>query len=372
MFLKNTDELQKRIEADKKILMIFKALIVLTIILSLINAVLSNSSMILDFINNVFNGISLIFLLTGFASAYYYWKRGITKFRKLVIYIILLAVVLSVGIFIYLRFVHIGIPTNTLSMMIDMEILVLITLHISLSFGLIIASFFIIIMGFGAIGVMSAFMRINSHEIFEDIKDVSRYTEEYMKGENYNRYLHHKILGWFFSIPYVLDTSRFKVEYPKFKKSFSKEKYKTAILWELFFGIIISINISLNPFLLEYLSLSQLFAFTSAIAIFIPIVILPWFVYDELNAVIKGPYKDFSLYEGLKNRIFEILVTVGTLYTFIRLAIKDINLYSLFGNLVSYLTGILLLILLFTYVYFNYFEKDLVLDIYKRYKKNKK
>lgn len=371
MALKNPDTLEKRLKRDKRILNIFIILLIAALIFSFVSAFLSDSSRFLKFINSLFNTISLIFLITGFISTYYYWKRGLTRFRKIIIYVIISALVLSSGVFTYLKFIHGTITTRLLSLMIDNELIILLTLHFSLSLGLIISSFFIIIMGFGAVGVMSAVLRRHSSKIFDDLKNVSRYTEEDTKKENYSQYLRHKVLGWFFSIPYVLNTSKLIIEQPKIDKKFSRKKFKTAILWELFFGIIISINISLNPFLLEYLSLSELFSLTSGIAIFIPIVILPWFVYDELKAEIKGPYKNFSLYEGLKNRIFEILVTVGTLYTFLRLAIKDVNLYSLLTNFITYLTGITLLILFFTYVYFNYFERDLVLDIYHRYKKGK-
>jgi len=367
MVLKNLNNLEKRIKSDKRIIFIFVFFLISTMILSVGSALFSSNLHLVVLINNIFNGLSLSFLLTGLYSAYCYWNRRLTRFRRIIIYIIVLSAVLSLGVLIYLNFFNSNADINISSIMLDNKILTLISLHISISLGLIIASLFIIIMGFGAIGLMSAVVRIRSREIFNDIKNISRYTDEDTKDENRLQYLYHKILGWFFSIPYVLDTSKFYVQKPKLTEKISKKQFKTAILWELFFCMIISVNISLNPFLLEYLSISELFALTSGIATFIPIIILPWFTYHELNAKIKGPHKDFSLYEGLKNRVFEILVTVGTLYTFLRLSLKEVALDSLIRNFLTYISGIILLVLLFTYVYFNFFENDLISDVYKSY-----
>ncbi|MFW6064546.1 MAG: hypothetical protein ACOC8Y_03110, partial [Candidatus Natronoplasma sp.] len=84
---------------------------------------------------------------------------------------------------------------------------------------------------------------------------------------------------------------------------------------------------------------------------------------------IEAPAKNFRLYEGLKRRVLSLLVALGTIITFVRLSFERINLQVFLMSFLVYLVSILILTVLFTFVYFNHYWRDLIRDIYSEYER---
>ncbi len=107
------------------------------------------------------------------------------------------------------------------------------------------------------------------------------------------------------------------------------------------------------------------------VSTFIPIFILPWFIYLRLDAKIKGIVKDFRLFDGLKSRMLQTIVAFSKLILFVRMAVVRPG----FGEFINAFLGFFMLfiigVILTTFVYFNYFENDLAEDIVKRYEEMK-
>lgn len=360
---------EKRKKADKKMLFTFKLLIIIVLVFSLFNWVTRVGVGILTFINVFLNGLTISFFFIGVISWYYYGKNHLLGYKKLLVYLLIIFAIIS-AVFISALFIHYrGPDVRIFEVRIALRIWTFIFGFFTSILGLILGYFLFLVIGFGVIGVLSAFLRSHTPSLFEYIKNLNESTSQKMKDEDVSRYLSSKAVSWIFDIPPYLETNTLKIKRPENEIKFPKGKFKTALVWEMFFCIILVINISLNPILLQYFSLSQLFGITSSIAIFTPLIVLPWFVYLELEVEIEGPAKNFRLYEGLKRRVLSLLVALGTLITFVRLSLESIDIQVFLLSFLAYLAGIFILTVLFTFVYFNHFWEDLIKDIYLEYER---
>ena len=140
-------------------------------------------------------------------------------------------------------------------------------------------------------------------------------------------------------------------------------------MWQIFFCAILIIYLSLHPLLLERMERDELIAIASSISNFVPLLILPWFIYLDINARIKAPAKDFRLYSGLRNRAFRTLAAFGTLFIIIRLGLRDMELEPLVISFTKYFSMFLMVTFILTFIYFNYFQYELASGVVKDFRK---
>jgi hypothetical protein len=142
----------------------------------------------------------------------------------------------------------------------------------------------------------------------------------------------------------------------------------------MLFGLIIIVYISFNPIFLNAIEEPlTLLSIASNVTIFVPMLILPWFVYYRLDVRIKGEYKDFKIYEGIKHRMFRLFVAIGTIFLIVRLGLESIvDPYAMLSAFITYFIAFIASAFMFNFIYFNYFENDLLRDVIKRYKELKK
>jgi hypothetical protein len=97
----------------------------------------------------------------------------------------------------------------------------------------------------------------------------------------------------------------------------------------------------------------------------IPVVVLPWFVYKRLGASIKGLTKPFTLFNGIRARIFQSYLASGTIVILVRLSFSEVAVAfsSYLSGFAAFTASLLGVSLICTFVYINYFENDLVEDI---------
>ncbi len=361
------DNFEGRESSDGKILFTFKVSLALIFGFSIFNLLIRGRPGFITSLNVFFNGLTLCFFITGLISWYHYGKKHIIGYRKFFIYVLILIVVISVILLSVLFLQYRGLEIEILDFRIAFRIRTFILGILSSIFGFILVYFLFLVMGFGVIGVLSALLRKYTAQILNNIKDITENISRETKDEDILTYLKGKVLAWTFAVPPYIDTISLKIKRPEREIKFPKNKFKSAIIWQVFFCIILAINISLNPILLEYFSLSELFSITSSLAVFIPIIVLPWFIYLKLDAKIEAPARNFHLYEGLKNRVLSMLVATGTLITFVRLSVGRIDFRIFIISLLGYLSGILILTILYSFVYFNHFWEDLVKDVHRRF-----
>lgn len=361
MILATIDQRKKN---DKKILLTFVILLILVIISFLYHLIIIGDIALLSSADILLNGLVITFFFTGVTSWIYYRKNRILNYKKILLYLVGIFGIIILISFSGLFMLFWGEEIEIIGITVGFEMFTFTAGLISSILGLVLTYFFFLIIGFGVNGFLSAYLRKKTPDLLNQIKDINENSKENAKEQGKIKCIHNYLISWMFDIPPYLNTKTLKIKKLDDNNSFPKSEFRKAIVWEIIICVILALNISLNPLLLEHFSLSELFGLTSSVATFTPLIVLPWFVFLGLEAKISGPVKDLWLYEGLKNRIMSLLVATGTLITFIRLSIERINIYIFLYSFIGYLVSISILSLLFTFVYFNHFWKDLVQDIY--------
>jgi len=315
--------------------------------------------------------IAFSFMTAGFAAFKYNRKMGLFRTRVLLKWFAALSLVISVffdfGLYMqYERGWFGGSPVpQALSPFRDP--VGVIALPVSVFFAFFGIMLFFLATGFGVIAVMVALERRLAPEALVRIRRLSRATTDEARKKDPARYYKYSALAWIFNIPDILETGELRLGKPATSKRFPWPAYWRAMGWSVLFGTVITIDISFSPFLRENFSVQQLISVTSVASIFIPWLVLPWFIFRKLGAGIPGPSKTFLLYDGLRSRVFGSLVAIGTLVTLIRLALRDVDLMTILISFFSYYVSFLLISAIFAFVYFNYFEDGLAEDVAKRY-----
>lgn len=175
-----------------------------------------------------------------------------------------------------------------------------------------------------------------------------------------------RALAWLFFIPDSLDTSTLRGTMPVEEEGFPWHRFRRAVAWQSIFAMLVAVLVSLNPLLLESLSVDSLFNLVDNAHILVPLLFLPLLVFQRLGVVIDGPARDFSLYVGIRTRLVRTFLAVGTMVLFIRMALRDLDPEMLLIRLGGYALVSILLISVLTWLYFNFVEHHLASQVVQR------
>lgn len=222
--------------------------------------------------------------------------------------------------------------------------------------GTLLAQLAILVGGFGIMGMIYVI----------EVGGTPRLIER-MEGITGNDDVESKAIMWFFGIPGALDTDVVLVDEPVEETTFPWDRFRTAVLWQVAFGIIIGIYVSLNPWLLRTFSMDQLFRFMSTAFVVIPFLVIPWFIHRRLNARFKGVNQDFHFYKAFKDRLTGLIIAGGTLMIFLKFAWESSSIEEILTAFSSYIFIMVLCIIAFTFIYFNFFESKLAHEVHVRW-----
>jgi hypothetical protein len=99
-----------------------------------------------------------------------------------------------------------------------------------------------------------------------------------------------RALRWLFAIPEVPDTRTLSIDRRTRNEKIRWSEVKKAIVWELFFGIILAICVRLNPFISDKspTALLGIFGMLISGSVLIQMIILLWYVFGRLSTRING------------------------------------------------------------------------------------
>jgi hypothetical protein len=368
------DQKVQRAKVERRILFFFSVWFTLAIIITLIVGIVQGLGKWLQALS-AFIAMTLGALtLTGILSYVYYRKHAIIPTKWLIKRALKISLVigLAFAVGMYLLLTQTTILENE---PVKANSSILILMFLGLLLGGFITAFttFLVFLfyGFGIIFVLSILIRSKTPDMLVEITKITSSTTELEKKKDKRKYMGYVWLGWAYGIPDVLDTRTLSIREDDFHDEFPKQDFRKAVLWQFFFGLVLVIYISFSPFLLDYVNMQQLFSISSISTTFIPLLILPWFIYLKLGAKIKGPVKDFKLFDGLSSRMFQTLVAFGTILLLIRMALRNPEFVQVMFSFIIFFIFFIPGVYVGTFVYFNYFENDLARDISKRYKELK-
>ena len=173
-------------------------------------------------------------------------------------------------------------------------------------------------------------------------------------------------LQWLFFIPDNLDTGTLNATAPVVEEKFPWARFKRAVAWQMVFALLIAILVSLNPFLLDVVTIETLFNIMNNAHVIVPMLFLPVLVVLRLRVKIDAPVKDFYIYIGIRTRLVRTFLAIGSLVLFIRLALKDLDPEMVVLNLMGYFFIAITIISAFTWLYFNFVENQLAFKVIER------
>ncbi len=309
---------------------------------------------------------ALTSFILGLYFVYYFKGEGIVPLREIIKTMVQVSVVVAVFFTILLALdvgghAETGLYDEGGPEMTTARYVVTVVGFLALTFGgTFVAMLAILVGGFGIMGMLYTFEVGGVPRLLHKLEGITRREDKEAKA-----------LMWFMLIPGALDTDVMLVDEPGRESVFPWDRFRTAVLWQIAFGIIIAIYVSLNPWLLRAFSVNELFRFMSTAFVVIPFIVIPWFIFRRLDARIKGVSRDFLLYASFKDRMIRLIIAGGTLLIFLRIALETYEIMDILYAITSYIFIMVLCIIAFTFVYFNFFENMLAKECYVRWLEGK-
>jgi hypothetical protein len=355
---------------DRRLLIFFSFWIILGLLFSITDVLVSGGERIGSLIPFFLESLGVAFFFSGLLAIKYHRKRGIIPGKRILKWFakisLVIGLVVAVGVVLILTQTTIfGDELAGLSG-IEMMVFFLVMYALGFLFSFVIP-LFLMITGFGMMGVLSAFIRAKTPDLLVEVTKITPNILDPEKKKDKRKYLGYIWLSWAFNIPDVLDSKALSINRGEPKKKIPWSIFKQAVLWQVFFGIVIVIYISFSPFFLDVTEMGFLFSIASNVSTYIPIFILPWFIYLRLDVKIKGLVKDFRLFDGLKSRMLQTLVAFSTLILIVRMAVVRPGFREFISAFVGFFVLFAIGVIMTTFVYFNYFENDLAYNIAQKY-----
>lgn len=345
---------------DKRLLILFTALVLVSATGSTASYYYAEGASLTDLLSTFLGGLTASLMVVGIPSYLRNREYGLTPRRRIlkwmaalsVVFTILLLLVVTLGEVYAPDLVQLddGLAGGGVLMSIILAVVLFPVMMISLMAAYLVA--------FGAVGVMSAVQRLG-------VSGILRRTARLSGAERPS--LVDRAVGWMFDIPEVVDTRTLSLRPSAPRSSVSLSDLKAPVLWQLLFGFVLGIYISFNPFVSDRspAALLSLFSLLTAASVLFPLMILPWFLFSRLGAGMKGQAKPFTLYKGIRSRMFQSYFAFGTLFILLRVSFQEIAVaFETYVAAFSvFMFSLLGSALLATFVYFNYFENRIAEDI---------
>lgn len=345
---------------DRRILWFFSVLFLLELSAVVAYGILFWPVDLVSLISSFLGGLIFVFSAAGILAFKYHNERGIIPMRTVLKRFAQISLAASLVLAVILT---VNISDRVMD---SLQLFVtFVSIFAAMALAVFLALLLMLVMGFGIVGVLAVLERRFAPDILSDIGKITPTTMN--PGEGGKTKATYRILRWLYDIPDVLDTSTLSLSRSAPRKVFPWQAFRTAMMWQVIFSAILAIYISLNPFLVGGADpteqFTNLFSLSSSLSFFIPFLVLPWFLYRRLNARIKGPVKDFKLYDGLKSRMAQTLTVVGMLIVFVRLALVSVDVQTIVGTFAIFYFFFVIGAMIFTFAYFNYFDDDLAASV---------
>jgi len=352
------DSLEERLKADKVILIIFSVLLAITVFGSSLSFVLIDSASAMTLMSGFFGGLAVTFLFAGIPAYIHHRKAGLTSRRTIRLWMVFVSLGLALALALALSVVAYYWPEELIFP--DVEIrgtLFTAVMVVGVTFVVFLCmSMAALILAFGAVGVMTAIERRITPWILRRIAE---------SGSKEKLGFVDRGLRWFFDVPDILDVKTLNIKSNERRTRITWQDMRPAVALQLLFGLVLGIYVSLNPFISDRSpeALVGIFSMLSNAALVIPVIILPLFIYRRLGVNIKGQTKEFTLYNGIRARMFQSYFAVGTIVVIVRLSISEVSTTAYLEGFFSFMFMLVLVSILCTFVYLNYFENALAEDI---------
>ena len=354
------DAFSARLRFDRRILLLFAVLAALSIGISTSLYLLADGTTAYELLSSVLGSLTLSFMAVGIPFYVRHRKSSLTPRKRILRTIGILSVAMTAISMAATVLASIYAPDVVeFEKMSIVDLLLFGAFMATTLFMTFVATCYATLMvAFGIVGVMVALERLATPWILGQLIRLNGTEKSSLLG---------RMVKWLFNIPDVLDTRTLSLNPTEPRKRISLSDLKAPVLWQLVFGFVLGIYISFNPFISDRSpsALLSMFTLLASASTLFPFLILPWFLYRRLGASILGQAKQFTLYDGIRTRVFRSYFAVGTIIIIVRLSIQELAVAfeTYVAAFAAFMGAVLVSALLSTFVYMNYFENDLAEDV---------
>ncbi len=346
---------------ERRLLYIYLGILFFIWAVDIIQAIVTNDWSLWTFGNNMLSGILFASFFVGFVFTRRFWNQGIVPARRIII--MLLKLSLIVGLFVVMIFSLIlayypeeAFGEDEFDELSDVELIgmMIVMFFMGFLFGFV-GLLFMMVVGMGFVGAVVMFEVGLTPVMIRRVRGITT-SDDIEAG----------ILAWFLLIPENLDTGTLSVTRPVKEDVFPKSRFYHAISWQIMISLIIALSLSLNPFVPETISPSQILNLLTNANIIVPLIILPALLYLRLRVRIEGPVKDFRVYKGIQSRLLRTFFAFGTIIIILRLAMEDVTSQDFLISFAGYAFISGGIIVFFTWLYYNFFEEYAAFKVIER------
>ena len=226
-------------------------------------------------------------------------------------------------------------------------------------FILIFAIDFIFVGSVGVVTFVSALQRLIFYRVVTKVQSMN--IKDKMSFED-------KVIAFFFNIPNDLDTRDLTMDYNLKRASIPWSEIRETITMGLMIGMFLWIYISMSPKFASIGVFNNIPVYIFAIVLYIPVIVMPWSIFNSLHVRIKTKYRDFSLYEGIKGTIKRMVLPMFAALIYVLSAFHDNDVMAVLTFIGTSIVMLIVIIVFTSGIYYAYFENKLVDDIVAKWK----
>ncbi|MBO4552099.1 MAG: hypothetical protein J5673_02750 [Candidatus Methanomethylophilaceae archaeon] len=177
-----------------------------------------------------------------------------------------------------------------------------------------------------------------------------------------------KIVAFFFNVPNDIDTRNLTMDYNLKRASIPWSEIRETMTMGLMVGIFLWIYISMSPKFANIGTFSNTPVYIFAIVLYIPVIVMPWSIFNALHVRVETKYRDFTLYSGIKGTIKRMVLPMFAALIYVLTAFHDNDVMAVLSFIGTSIVMIILVIAFTSAIYYAYFENKLVDDIVSKWK----
>ena len=225
-------------------------------------------------------------------------------------------------------------------------------------FILIFAIDFIFVGSVGVVAFVSAIQRFIFYRVITIVQSMN--IKDKMS-------LREKVVAFFFNVPNDIDTRELTMNYNLKRASIPWSEIKETMTLGLMIGMFLWIYISMSPKFAS-MGITNAPVYIFAIVLSIPVMVMPWSIFNALHVRVKTKYRDFELYEGIKGTIKRMVLPIFAALIYVLTAFRDNDTMAVLSFIGTSIVMIILVIAFTSAIYYHYFENKLVDDIVSKWR----
>jgi len=347
--------LQDRERFDRSLILTFYILLIISVLSSFFYVLFYSDEPTLPFfLYFLLQILMIMFFFLGLVTYVFKFKRGHIRFAHVASFVIVVLALIATIIL------------NLDRANVDLDFF----LYLTLDGDAVLKDFIIIfidlsaafawayLIGFGVIGVSTAILRQDIPRLlaFVDCMDIEE------------KSLRNRLVIGAFSIPKIVSIKGVELGPMPSEGDLPLEGLRRTFLLMIYFAILVPSYIFLNPLFLINSGTVDLVALAIGASLFIPVVIFPFSCITDTSARIISGCRDFHLGEGFRHTITNFLGW-GTVILLLILSLQLTTISEIINMYLVYMSIAVCVALVYTYIYYNYFQSDLVNDIVVKFTK---